>query len=261
MLPPPSRTTTAALLAVAAVLAAPAAGAALLHSSSYASFADSPFSALTFDYFLLENFESGSLAVPGVTASAGIVAGPGNLTDSVDADDGSIDGSGVAGHSWFSAGMAGAIVFTFDSGALGGLPTHAGLVWTDVGFTNAQNGIGRVQFEAFDARGNSLGEIGPTTVGDGNASGGTAEDHFFGVIFEGGIAQIVLTSLDSMDWEMDHLQFGRRAIPLDTSGTLTLAGALLAAAMAFPSTRRQARKDRTPGAMLGQSTAWAPSPA
>src|SRR5712691_3367254 len=50
----------------------------------------------------LENFEDGNLD-PRIIASAGgvIPLGFEGVIDSVDADDGGIDGSGVKGHSWF----------------------------------------------------------------------------------------------------------------------------------------------------------------
>ena len=77
----------------------------------------------------------------------------------MDADDGSIDGSGTAGRSFFSGSGPAGISFTFDAVALGVLPTHAGLVWTD--------GFGTTRFEAFDAANQSLGVVGPVSVADG----------------------------------------------------------------------------------------------
>ncbi len=76
----------------------------------------------------LEDFEDGKLDF-GITASAGAVTGPGSLTDSVDGDDGNIDGSGTNGRSWFVADMGNmaSLTFTFS----GTLPTAAGIVWTD----------------------------------------------------------------------------------------------------------------------------------
>ena len=73
----------------------------------YLSKNDSPFLAsINAGTTLLETFESGALATPGVTASTGSAIGPGGLTDSVDGDDGSIDGSGTNGHSFFSGNGA-----------------------------------------------------------------------------------------------------------------------------------------------------------
>lgn len=136
-----------------------------------------------------------------------MVLSPGALTDSVDNDDGSTDGFGTSGHSWYSNGNS-SLTFTFDAGLLGALPTHAGLVWTDVGFASGTNGFDNVTFEAFDAANNSLGIIGPSALGDGLFGGQTAEDRFFGVTSASGIGSIRITSANSTDWEMDHLQYG-----------------------------------------------------
>ena len=102
---------------------------------------------------MLETFEDGLLNVPNVTASAGAPFGPGGITDSVDGDDGTIDGSGVAGWSFFSGSGAAGITFTFNPAAPGGLPTQVDIVWTD--------GAGTTSFEAFGPGGVSLGVIGP----------------------------------------------------------------------------------------------------
>ena len=97
----------------------------------YLSKNDSPFLAsINAGTTFLETFETGAFTAPGVTASAGFVIGPGGLTDSVDGDDGSIDGSGTNGHSFFSGSGAAGITFTFDATALhtyeGGQQVHYG---------------------------------------------------------------------------------------------------------------------------------------
>lgn len=180
----------------------------LLGPTPYVRLVDSPFAALALPDFQVETFEDGAL-MPGVIASAGNVVGPGVFTDSVDEDDGSIDGSGTAGNSWYSGNSTTAMRFSFDSASLGGLPTLAGIVWTDVGdLIGGPVGISDVIFEAFDAMGASLGTIGPVTLGDGSALGQTAEDRFFGVTNVGGISAIELRMPNSVDWEIDHVQFG-----------------------------------------------------
>src|SRR5687767_14985597 len=110
-----------------------AAGAHAQYSgpTPYLSAADSPFAATSFGYFHLEDFEDDTLT-PGLTALNGIRIGAGPFTDSVDADDGAIDGSGLDGGSYFSNAATSTFEFVFDAGVLGALPTHAGLVWTDV---------------------------------------------------------------------------------------------------------------------------------
>ncbi|MBL8879342.1 MAG: hypothetical protein JNG88_09510 [Phycisphaerales bacterium] len=177
--------------------------------SPYLSFADSPLAGTTFaDYFYLEDFEDG-LNSPGLAANAGFVNDPGVQIDSVDADDGLIDGSGNNGHSYYSDDSH-VLRFTFDSAALGGLPTHAGLAWTDVGLVTGENfGFSPVIFEAFDAGGTSLGAHGPFILGDGFITGETAEDRVFAIVHAGGISAIEARMPESTDWEVDHVQYGR----------------------------------------------------
>lgn len=184
------------------------ASAELLGPAPYLSTADSPFAPWTFDYFYLEDFEDGLLNTPGVAASTGAVLLSGAQTDSVDADDGSIDGSGSAGSSFYSTAQGQFLEFTFDAGELGQLPTHAGLVWTDVGFATPAVGFDEATFEAFDANDVPLGVIGPVMLGDGLLNGSTGEDRFIGAVNTGGIRRIRLTMTTSADWEMDHLQYG-----------------------------------------------------
>src|SRR5688500_13392330 len=161
---------------IAIMMAGPlAANGAMIGPTPYLSSADSPFAGTPFSYFHVEDFEDSLLNTPGVIASAGIVLSPAALTDSVDADDGSVDGSGTAGHTWYSNGGS-SLTFTFSAVVLGALPTHAGVVWTDVGFASVQDGFDNVAFEAFDAANNSLGFISPSAVGDGLFGGQTAED-------------------------------------------------------------------------------------
>ena len=182
-----------------------AALAATVGPSPYTAQAESPFGGVDFSggYFHIENFEDELLNVPGVTASAGSPFAPGGITDSVDADDGALDGSGTAGTSFFSGSGATGISFTFDASVLGSLPTHAGIVWTD--------GSGTIQFEAFDNEGASLGTIGPfseTGSPDDNFNGGTAEDRFFGFgDAPNGISRIFISNTAG-GIEVDHLQFG-----------------------------------------------------
>lgn len=177
--------------------------------SAYLSFADSPFDGLGFSSFYLEDFEDGALDTPGVTASGGFVVGPGVARDSVDLDDGSINGFGTGGHSYYSNTLT-SLTFTFDAQVLGDLPTHAGIVWTDVGLGGLPSVFyDDVVFEAFDALGSSLGTIGPVHVGNGHDTGETGEDRFFGYSHAGGISKITLYSANgSYDWEVDHLQYG-----------------------------------------------------
>lgn len=198
---------------------------------AYSSAADSPFGAVSFSIFELEDFEDGQLNTLGVTATTGgTVIGPDPRADSVDADDGSIDGSGIDGRSLLSINPSTRILsFVFDASLLGGLPTHAGLVWTDVG--NVFSGSGalgfdEVMFRAYDIADQLVASIGPSAVGDGNVNGGTAEDRFFGAQHDVGILRIEIEMLDSNDFEIDHLQYGIAAVPLP--GAVVLFGSSLA---------------------------------
>ena len=175
-------------------------------SLPYLSRSDSPFISFPFppdsvplvsDSMFLEDFEDGRLDAPGVTATAGNVLGPGSSTDSVDGDDGFLDGSGNAGYSFFSPNGPAGITFTFARNAVGGFPTQAVLVWTD--------GEGVTLFEAFDAEGCSLG-IRDATLGDGVFGGGTGEDRFFGITHSEGVSAIRISKTQG-GIEVDHLQF------------------------------------------------------
>jgi len=182
--------------------AALAGGATFIGPTPYLSRADSPFAAeLNAGHVYLEDFECGSILVPGVSPSTGNVIPPGfeGAIDSVDADDGVIDGSGLNGHSFFSGNGPTGITFTFNQTTLGAFPTQVGIVWTDGG--------GETTFEAFDSVGTSLGTIGPIAIADGSNSGTTGEDRFFGVTFAGGISAIKISN-SSGGIEVDHLQYG-----------------------------------------------------
>jgi hypothetical protein len=205
------------LMAVAVLLvAAPTSAASLLGPTPYLSFADGPFAGLGLANFQLETFEDNLLNTPGVSANFGAPFPPGGITDSVDADDGSVDGSGTGGHSFFSGSGATGIIFTFDAAALGGsLPTNAGIVWTD--------GSGTTLFEAFGPGLVSLGTVGPVAIADGTFGGTTAEDRFFGVSDPGGILAIKISNTAG-GIEVDHLQYGNAAAVVPLPGAVWLLG-------------------------------------
>lgn len=193
------------IFVIAALAFTTAAQADLYGPTAYLSFADSPFNGLSFDSFYLQDFEGfthGTTSIPGVNASAGSVygTGAGGITDSVDADDGTIDGSGTLGHSWFYDVGSTGITFTFD---VGSLPTHAGIVWTD-------GGIGTITFEAWDAGGTSLGTVSGNHATAG-ITGQTDEDRFYGASDPGGISSIHIKDVSGI--EVDHLQYGVLSVP------------------------------------------------
>lgn len=186
--------------------------------SPYLSLADSPWSSQAFTYFHLEDFEDGVFDPPGADANGAtsILTAGGTFTDSVDADDGAIDGSGTNGRSHYTTNGIQGITYSFDATELGGLPTHAGLVWTDL------SGTADVFFEAFDASGLSLGVINAGPLNDGNSMGQTAEDRFLGWTDPGGILSIRIYQSAS-DLEVDHVQYGRVIPEPITASLLSLA--------------------------------------
>jgi hypothetical protein len=204
-------------LAVVLLFVGPAGAATLFGPSPYLCFdtatagalcggSDSPFKSLSFSFFHLETFEDHLFNVPGVSASAGgvtsVVFGP-SIHDSVDADDGVIDGSGLAGDSFFSGSGAAGIAFTFSAAILGAHPTHSGIVWTD--------GAGTISFSASGPGGvlAPCSVVGFSDAGspDGSVSGTTGEDRFFGCSDPGGISSIFISNSGG-GIEVDHLQYG-----------------------------------------------------
>ena len=175
----------------------------------YLSEADSPYAGL--DGWVREDFEDGLLNIPGVSVNGGSVIGPSSVTDSVDGDDGAIDGSGSNGWSLFFTSPNGLTV-TFDAGVIGGAPVSAGIVWTD--------GLGDVTFRAFDTTGNLIGETTASHAGTG-FSGDTDEDRFYGVDHAAGIGSIFIITSGG-GFEVDHLQY---VIPTPgAAGLLVCAG-------------------------------------
>lgn len=195
-----------------------AAATYLFPNTPYLSFADSPFFGGSFGAFHLEDFEDHLLNSPGVSASAGgvtsVVFGP-SIHDSVDADDGAIDGSGLQGDSYFGSGPTG-FTFTFNAATLGALPTSSGVVWTDAG------GGASVTFSAFGPGGNLLFTHTESGFVDNSNNGETGEDRFFGVVDMAGISAIFISN-SSGGIEVDHLQYGL-AVPEPQSYALMLAG-------------------------------------
>ncbi len=186
-----------------------AAGDALLIGPRpYRQASDSPFWELK--GLMLDTLEDGQLNLAGVVPHGGAVLGPSSNTDSVDADDGLVDGDGRGGHSWWISAQF--LEIRFDEATLGQFPTRVGLCWTD--------GRDVVTFEAYGPDGELLG----TVTGDhpdGVSGGGTDEDRFYGVRYAGGVSRIVVRN--SGPWagiEVDHIQY---VLPAPGSG-LVLAG-------------------------------------
>jgi hypothetical protein len=212
--------------ALALAVAAPASHALTFYGPTpYTSFPGTPLFAAT----ALENFEGAPIA--GYTALSGTLLAPAGLTDSVD---GANPGAGSTGNSWYSAG-SNSIGFAFT----GTLPTLVGLVWTDVGFTDAGTigGPSQVYLDVYDAGNSLVGTLDMGLLGDAFASGETREDRFGGAFLAGGISKIVMRMPNSNDWEVDHLQFGA---PVPEPSTYALMGlGLLGVGSALARKRRR----------------------
>ncbi len=211
----------AATIALALALAPSASGASTFMfnpSQPYRGLADSPIygggAAFSGGSFHLENFENGSINAL-LTATGGSIRGPSSSTDSVDGDDGSMDGSGQGGHSYSTNGRS--MTFRFAS-VQGNKPTMAGLVFTD-GRPNSM-----ITFRAWDANGNLIGRV-RARLGDLARNGGTAEDRFFGIASDEGISRFRIQS-SRPGFEVDHLQFayGFSVVPVPPALGLGLAG-------------------------------------
>lgn len=188
----------------------------------YLSAADTPYDS-SVEGFCIETFEDGNFDIPGATIDCAPI-GPGGLLDSVDGDDGSIDGSGTAGRSCFLQNGPGGVTVTFDPERTNGLPTEVGIVWTDGG------GSGTITFDAYDKDGVALlPSNGPNTHADQSNSGTTAEDRLYGATFLAGISKIRISN-SSGGIEVDHLQLNRCVICGDANRDVRLSStdALLA---------------------------------
>ena len=214
---------TRAVLVLSIVLPGAAPAAEFFGPTPYTSAADTP-AGFASGTMAIEDFEDASID-PRFTVTGSIqLIGPGGLTDSVDADDGTVDGSGTNGRSLFGNAMR--IDFTAP------FPTAAAMVWTD-GSNVTQT------FEAFGSDGQSLGVVGPVALGDASVQGTTGEDRFFGVREPDGISAIRF--LDNNLTEIDHVQFSAGAF---------VEPAILATA-----------DDGDLGVLLRDPASWLPSPA
>ncbi|QDV23083.1 hypothetical protein [Aureliella helgolandensis] len=206
----------------------------------------SPFRDLEFDLFYLEDFEDGLLNTPGVSLLEFATTGIGtSVSDSVDGDDGTIDGfaTGIS-RSLFSSLSTSSFTFEFDRSELGGqLPTHVGIVWTDVGSSgggvpNVDDLIDNTTFEAFDRNGDSFGLKGAFSLGDASISRTTEEDRFIGFASPEGISSFRIAMPGSDNWEVDHLQYGVTSVP-EPASMVILWGATLC--FGFRRVRRHSR--------------------
>ena len=184
------RPSTAIALLVA--LAAHAEAQVYVGPVPYTSTADRPAGFLT-GTVALEDMEDRSVDF-GILTSTGLPIGPGTNTDSVDGDDGNLDGLGRNGSSYFGADE---VLIQFPAAV-----PEAAVVWTD-----GPAGT-RVEFEAYGPGMVSLGVHGPFQHANGSTLGQTDEDRLYGVRHPDGIVAIRLLSLDgNRTIELDHVQF------------------------------------------------------
>lgn len=168
----------------------------------------------------IEDFEDNE-ADSRLTIAPGKIIGPGydsgikDVTDSVDADDGTIDGDGGNGHSFFYALNEIGIDFAMPV-------TSAGLVFTD-GPQEME-----MVLEAFDPAGSSIGVHRWQTTADEVFTGTTAEDRFIGVTNLDGISRLVIRQEGAgLGIEIDHIAFA--VIPEPGSASLLLMAATILA--------------------------------
>lgn len=220
----------ATLFAAAAALALtlPTAGfaATFYGPSTYTSQADAPYHAADFsDYFYLEDVEDDLVNTPGLSVSSHCISGfscfvGSNITDSV-----GNGGDGSVGKSVWSAGVT---EVTFDAGVLGGLPTFAGLVWTD--------GNNPIVFEAFDHLGVSLGILNGDHA-DNTFAATLADDRFYGVYAAGGISKLRISNPPGT--EVDHIQYGGTLVQGGVPEPMTWALMILGFGLAGAGLRRR----------------------
>lgn len=168
----------------------------------------------------IEDFEMGTVD-PFLSIDSGEVLFPrtfsglmNSVTDSVDGDDGVIDGFGNDGHSWFAPNSSVTVSFANPV-------KNAGLVFTD-GDRISTN----VRLEAFDIDGNSLAIINAGDLADDTFTGETAEDTFMGFQdMDASISSITLSLDAGIGIEIDHISWQEAcAIPEPSSALISVLG-------------------------------------
>jgi len=186
-------------------------------NQTYRGLGSGPFNAMASAGNLsVENFEDGLVNTAGMSINRGVVRGATVTTDSVDRDDGHVDGLGQAGRS-FTSGSHKSISISFSS-QNGNTPQMAGLAWTD----GRQNSI--VVMKAWDRDGKYIGFL-RARLGDLSRNGTTADDRFLGLTNANGISRIEIRS-NYGGFEVDHVQFayGMVAVPVPPAAILGVAG-------------------------------------
>jgi hypothetical protein len=190
------------------------AAATVTASSPYLSIANSTLNSLSSTYFV-ENFEDGNLNLPGVSFSA--IAGSGiQAGSSVDADDGTIDGSGTGGMNFQGATSASVQSTTFFfSQVAGQWPRQVAIAVTD-------GSSFPLSFAAYDTNSNPSGSLTMNVIGQS----GTADDFLVTFTDNNGISAIAMTSSNAFtNMHYDHLQFDTAPVPEPTAAVALGIGA------------------------------------
>lgn len=176
---------------------------------------DCPLYLEDFEDGMLDGFltiDHGSVFPPNSTSGSGQP-----FTDSVDGDDGTVDGSGLLGYSWYSGLGVNSITVDFAEDV-----KSAGLVFTDGDSLSTM-----ITLEAFDMSGTSLGIINAGDLADNAFNGGTAEDRFMGFMDDAGAIRSLTLSMNAGSGiEIDHIQWQTHAecVPEPTAAALAFFG-------------------------------------
>jgi hypothetical protein len=197
-----------------------------IEPTPYQSPADSPFDLSNLGTtFFIEDLEDGEID-PRMNTAGLAIRGPGPFTDSVDSDDGVIDGDGRGGHSLESTGFITQLTnplshistVQFNFPLSGPSYNSFGFVWTDVLQSELPIPAIGLDFHVFvDGDAPEVISLSPTM--DLVNTGETAEDLFIGAIADGRIRSIMITQRSTGDgplserFELDHIQFGTQTVP------------------------------------------------
>jgi hypothetical protein len=168
----------------------------------YLGFSDSPYFGDGRSCHLLEDFQEGQVAVPGFsfhTAAGAAVVSPGGVVD-----------PGSTQYALSGTNSVGVLQLDFNQAILGGLPNRVGFAWTR-GFN------GTVTMTVVNGRGGVANHV--HQVNTPNLPGNPADDLFFGVRSEAGIASMVISFNPPFFCEIDHVQFALPTVDSDGDGT------------------------------------------
>jgi hypothetical protein len=171
-------------------------------ATPYLSPADSPYFGDGRSCHSLENFQEGRLTVPGFsfhTAAGAAIVSPGGVVD-----------PGSTQYALSGTNSVGMLQLDFHQEILGGLPNRVGFAWTR-GFN------GTITLTVVNGRGGIANHV--HQVNNPNLPGNPADDLFFGVRSEAGIASLLISFNPPFFCEIDHVQFALPTVDSDGDGT------------------------------------------